>query len=99
MPGFSVRPLPGARELLAYLTARDIPWAIATSGRMQSAAHNLEVLAVDPSKVPVVTRSQVRHAKPAPDPFLEAAARLGSDIQSLVIGDSGTCWRRSARGR
>ncbi len=85
----SVRPLPGARELLDYLTAQDIPWAIATSGRMQTAAANLEALGVDPSKVPVVTRDQVRHAKPDPDLFLAAAARLGADIhQSLVIGDS-----------
>ncbi|TPG11560.1 HAD family hydrolase [Rhodanobacter glycinis] len=85
----SVRPLPGARELLDYLTAQDIPWAIATSGRMQTAAANLEALGVDPSKVPVVTRDQVRHAKPDPDLFLAAAARLGVDIhQSLVIGDS-----------
>src|SRR5690348_7394587 len=38
----SVRPLPGARELLDYLTAQEIPWAIATSGRMQTAAANLE---------------------------------------------------------
>jgi phosphoglycolate phosphatase-like HAD superfamily hydrolase len=31
----------------------------------------------------------VRHAKPDPDLFLAAAARLGVDIQqSLVIGDS-----------
>jgi phosphoglycolate phosphatase-like HAD superfamily hydrolase len=29
----SVRALPGARELLAALTARGVPWAIATSGR------------------------------------------------------------------
>ncbi|HZY33665.1 MAG TPA: HAD-IA family hydrolase, partial [Rhodanobacter sp.] len=50
---------------------------------------NLEALGVDPSKVPVVTRDQVRHAKPDPDLFLAAAARLGVDIQqSLVIGDS-----------
>jgi len=85
----SVRPLPGARELLAYLTAQDIPWAIATSGRMQTAARNLEALGVDPSKIPVVTRDQVRHAKPDPDLFLAAAARLGVDIHhSLVIGDS-----------
>jgi HAD superfamily hydrolase (TIGR01509 family) len=85
----SVRPLPGARELLAYLTAQDIPWAIATSGRMQTAAPNLEALGVDLSKVAVVTRDQVRHAKPDPDLFLAAAARLGVDIhQSLVIGDS-----------
>jgi HAD superfamily hydrolase (TIGR01509 family) len=85
----SVRPLPGARELLAWLTERDIPWAIATSGRMETAAPNIEALGVDPAKVPVVTRDQVRHAKPDPDLFLAAAARLGVDIhQSLVIGDS-----------
>jgi len=85
----SVRPLPGARELLAYLDEQKIPWAIATSGRMETAAANLEALGVDPSKVPVVTRDQVRHAKPDPDLFLAAAARLGVDIQqSLVIGDS-----------
>ncbi|TBR36616.1 MULTISPECIES: HAD family hydrolase [Dyella] len=85
----SVRPLPGARELLAYLTDQGYPWAIATSGRMETAAPNLKALGVDPSKVPVVTRDQVKHAKPDPDLFLAAAERLGVDIQqSLVIGDS-----------
>jgi phosphoglycolate phosphatase-like HAD superfamily hydrolase len=56
---------------------------------MRTAARNLEALGVDPSKIPVVTRDQVRHAKPDPDLFLAAAERLGVDIrQSLVIGDS-----------
>ncbi len=32
-----VRPLPGARELLTYLTKARVPWAIATSGRLESA--------------------------------------------------------------
>jgi HAD superfamily hydrolase (TIGR01509 family) len=85
----SVKPLPGARALLDFLTQQGIPWAIATSGRMETAQHNLEALGVDPSRVPVVTRDQVRHAKPDPDLFLAAAERLGVDIhQSLVIGDS-----------
>jgi HAD superfamily hydrolase (TIGR01509 family) len=85
----AVRPLPGARELLAFLTGHDMPWAIATSGRMLTAAHNLEALGVDPATVPVITRDEVRHAKPDPDLFVTAAARLGVDIQqSLVIGDS-----------
>ncbi|HET6806123.1 MAG TPA: HAD family hydrolase [Frateuria sp.] len=84
-----VRPLPGARELLAWLTDAGLPWAIATSGRMQTAAHNLEALGVNPAKVPVVTRDDVRHAKPDPDLFLAAAARLGVDIRdALVLGDS-----------
>jgi HAD superfamily hydrolase (TIGR01509 family) len=85
----SVRPLPGAVELLAHLSANGIPWAIATSGRMETAGHNLEALGVDPAKVPVVTRDQVRHAKPDPDLFVTAAQRLGVDIhRSLVLGDS-----------
>jgi len=85
----SVRPLPGARELLAYLDSERMPWAIATSGRMETAAHNLAALGVDPARVPVVTRDQVRHAKPDPDLFLTAAERLGVDIRhALVLGDS-----------
>lgn len=85
----AVKPLPGARELLAFLSDNGIPWAIATSGRMETAAHNLQALGVDPAKVPVITRDKVRHAKPDPDLFLAAADALDVDIhQSLVIGDS-----------
>ncbi|CAN5382826.1 HAD family hydrolase [soil metagenome] len=84
-----VKPLPGARELLATLTANGIPWAIATSGRMETAGPVLRNLGVDPAKVPVVTRDQVRFAKPDPDLFLAAAERLGVDITTAcVIGDA-----------
>ena len=87
--GGTVQPLPGARELLAFLTAQGMPWAIATSGRMETARPNLEALGVDPAQVPVITRDLVRHAKPDPDLFEAAAGRLGVDIErSLVIGDS-----------
>ena len=85
----AVRPLPGARELLDFLTANNFPWAIATSGRMETARHNLTALGVDPAVVAVVTRDQVRHAKPDPDLFIAAAERLGVDVRNaLVIGDS-----------
>jgi HAD superfamily hydrolase (TIGR01549 family) len=84
-----VRPLPGARELLKYLTDTRIPWAIATSGRMETAGPVLQTLGVDPNKVPVVTRDQVRFAKPDPDLFMEAADRLGVDITTAsVVGDA-----------
>ena len=85
----AVQPLPGARELLDFLTREGIPWAIATSGRMETARHNLDALGVDPDQVPVITRDLVRHAKPDPDLFIAAAERLGVDIErSLVVGDS-----------
>ena len=41
-----VRALPGARELLAYLTEASVPWAIATSGRLETARPALELLGV-----------------------------------------------------
>jgi HAD superfamily hydrolase (TIGR01509 family) len=84
-----VRPLPGARQLLDYLSRTNIPWAIATSGRMQTARYNLELLGVDPALATVITRDDVRRAKPDPDLFLAAASRLNVPIESAVIvGDS-----------
>jgi HAD superfamily hydrolase (TIGR01509 family) len=83
-----VRPLPGARELLAALDEEGVRWAIATSGRRDSARPALDVLGVRPDAV-VITRDQVMHAKPDPDLFLAAAERLGANIhESIVIGDS-----------
>lgn len=83
------RPLPGAQALLTYLTDNGIPWAIATSGRMETAGPVLKILGVDPEKVAVVTRDMVRYAKPDPDLFLAAADKLGVDAgTACVVGDS-----------
>jgi HAD superfamily hydrolase (TIGR01509 family) len=83
-----IRVLPGARELLRYLTAARVPWAVATSGLRESAGPTLELLEVPPD-IPVITRDQVEHAKPDPDLFLAAAERLGVPITStVVVGDS-----------
>src|SRR6476469_7409352 len=80
-----IRPLPGARELLAWLSDAGIPWTIATSGRMETAGVNLAALGVDPEQIPVVTRDQVKYAKPDPDLFLAAAARLGAPIETAIV--------------
>ena len=83
-----VRALPGAQELLAFLTKAGVPWAIATSGRLQSARLSLDLLGVA-ADVPIITRDMVRHAKPDPDLFLAAAEKLGVDISdTVVVGDS-----------
>ena len=83
-----IRPLPGARELLAYLSHMDVAYAIATSGRMETAGPALALLGVE-SSVPIITRDQVERAKPDPDLFLAAAERLGLPISdAIVVGDS-----------
>ena len=83
-----IRPLPGARELLAYLTKMGVPWAIGTSGRLESAKPTLDMLGV-PATVPIVTRDQVEYAKPDPDLFVAGAERLGVRVEdAVVVGDS-----------
>ena len=83
-----VRALPGARDLLAYLSRMRVPYAIATSGRLEFARLTLRVLDLDP-QIPIITRDQVRHAKPDPDLFLAAAKSIGVPIQNaVVVGDS-----------
>jgi HAD superfamily hydrolase (TIGR01549 family) len=84
----TVRPLPGAIELLRALTEHGVPWAIATSGVERYARLALDLLGLPP-ETPLVTRDQVRYAKPDPDLFLTAADRIGMDIaDSIVVGDS-----------
>ena len=83
-----VRPLPGASELLSYLTGKKVPWAIATSGHLRSASLSLSLLGIS-KDVPIITRDLVTHAKPDPDLFLAAAEKLGVDCKdSVVVGDS-----------
>ena len=80
------RPLPGAKELLEYLTASKVHWGVATSGRMASAHTSLRSIGVDPTHVPVITRDQVEHTKPDPDLLITASDRL--HVDAVVVGDS-----------
>jgi len=83
-----VRPLPGARELLAKLTGLGVKWAIATSGSVRTAQPALDGLQI-PRGTVVITRDDVQYAKPDPDLFLAAAERLAVPIEeSMVVGDS-----------
>jgi HAD superfamily hydrolase (TIGR01509 family) len=83
------RALPGARELLNHLTSSGVPWTVATSGGKLSATLGMELLGGLQPPYPIVTRDQVKHAKPDPDLFLAAAVSVGVPIEHCVIfGDS-----------
>ncbi len=78
--------LPGAAEALAALVgARN---AIATSCTMPLARTRIEAAGLRPPSV-LVTADDVEHGKPAPDPYLEAARRLGvAPTDCLVVEDA-----------
>lgn len=77
---------PGAETLLA---ARHRPMALVTSSGQAEAHHKLRITGLAQHFDTVVTLADVRHPKPAPDPYLLAAERLGvSPARCLVFEDS-----------
>ena len=99
-----VTALPGARELLGYLTGAGVRWAIATSGYAATARPALGLLGLA-EDTPMVTRDLVRHAKPDPDLFLAAAARargraaVRDGRRRQRLGPAGGAAGRGAGGR
>jgi sugar-phosphatase len=78
--------LPGAAEALADLV--DGKNAIATSCTVALAKARIAAAELTPPSV-LVTADDVEHGKPAPDPYLEAAARLAVDPgRCLVVEDA-----------
>ncbi len=82
------RPLPGAVELIQFLYASHILFAVATSGRRPEITGSLHVLGIRPETV-VVERGDVLRAKPEPDLFLASQQRMGvRPHDCYVVGDA-----------
>ena len=80
---------PGLVELLAFLEARDVPMAVATSSHTMAAESSLGSANLRSRFEVVVTGDQVVQGKPAPDIYLEAARRLGvSSRECVALEDS-----------
>lgn len=79
----------GLDSLLAWLSERGVPMAVASSSPLPMIQNNLEKAQVERFFAHVVSGQEVAHSKPAPDIFLEAARRLGtSPARTLVLEDS-----------
>ena len=80
---------PGARELLAFLKERGIPAAVATSTARARSEENLRRTGFADFVAVLVSRDDVRLAKPHPESFLKAAALLGVPAgECLALEDS-----------
>lgn len=90
---------PGLDELLAWLAGRRVPCAVASSSPEEVIRTNLRNAGLEGRFAHVVPGSAVARSKPAPDVFLEAARRLGSDpARTLVLEDSHPGVRAGAAG-
>ena len=83
-------PFPGLHDLVGQLKKIGIKTALASSAATDVVMTNFEIAGLDPSVFNIVVNSSViRHKKPAPDIFLQAAKDLGlPPSHCLVIEDS-----------
>ncbi|WP_340644490.1 HAD family hydrolase, partial [Phenylobacterium sp.] len=80
---------PGVPELLDLLDQARLPRAIATSSSAPTVARHLTTHGLTDRFDQIVCRGDYEHGKPAPDPFLAAARRLGVEPRfCLALEDS-----------
>jgi beta-phosphoglucomutase len=99
-------PLPGVRELLAWLEDRNIPRAICSGAIRSEILHLLEAFGLRHHFDVIVTIEDVRFGKPDPEGYNKAFERLNLEFdaeldkkKSLVIEDSaGGCAAGKAAG-
>jgi HAD superfamily hydrolase (TIGR01509 family) len=82
------RPLRGVTEIIDWLDAAGLPWAIATSSRPDEALASVAALSLQRPAL-IVDGGDVEHAKPAPDLLFKAAHQLGVEPSNTwYVGDS-----------
>jgi len=80
---------PGVREMLGLLDRLGLKRAIATSSSHEAVRRNLAAHGLDGRFDAVVARGDTARGKPAPDPFLLAAERIGAAAETcLALEDS-----------
>jgi HAD superfamily hydrolase (TIGR01509 family) len=91
LDGTGVEPMPGVIELLAALRERGVPIGLATNSGRQFATRALHAAGIHERFDAIVSAEEVERPKPAPDVYLEAAARLGAEpARCVALEDSET---------
>ncbi len=88
---------PGAREALEALAGQGVTMAVVTSTRQHSAERHLARAGLEGFFLHVQGGDISARPKPAPDPYLEAAARLGVDPRACVAFEDSNTGVRAAR--
>lgn len=81
--------VPGVENFMAALTDRRIPFMLVTSSPTKRAWHFLKQHRLDRFISDSITAEDVQRGKPAPEPYLKGAGKLGIDpANCLVFEDS-----------
>jgi len=106
LAGGNAEPLPGVRDLLAWLEKRNVPRAICSGARREEILHLLDAFKLRHHFDVLITIEDVRQGKPEPEGYNRAFDQLNLEYDaeldkqfSLVIEDSaGGCAAGAAAG-
>ena len=86
-----VEPLPGVRETIARLKSIPVPVGLASASLRQWVDATLAGIGLTDEFDTTVSASEVEHAKPAPDLYLQAAEKLGVPAaECIAVEDTRT---------
>ena len=92
--------MPGLDELLAWLDEHHIPMAVASSSPMTVIEGHLKHWGLGHYFKAVISGEQLTRSKPAPDIFLLAAQKLGTEpAKTMVLAQKARRRRTMSRGR
>ncbi len=78
----------GVPELILDLVARDLPWGVVTNKAARFSVPLTRAMPLFASARTVISGDSTAHAKPHPEPLLEAARRLGiAPAHCVYVGD------------
>ncbi len=92
-----VEPLPGVRETIARLKSIPVPVGLASASLRQWVDATLAGIGLASEFDATVSASEVEHAKPAPDLYLQAAEKLGVPAAECVAVEDTRTGVASAR--
>lgn len=90
-----VTALPGSHEIVAFLDAHGVPWAVVTSAMPRLAKARLEAAGLHAPLL--VTPADVERGKPDPEGFRKGAALIGADPARCVAFEDSAAGLDAAR--
>lgn len=83
--------MPGAADLVNFLHQRQVTMAVVTSSKREVATYHLQRNGLRHFFTELVSRTDVQHPKPNPEPYIRCVAQLGLEQEDcLALEDSVT---------
>ncbi len=90
--------MPGAADLIRFLHQRNVTMAVVTSSKREVATYHLERNGIRQFFTVLVTRTEVKHPKPDPEPYNRCVAQLMLKRKDCLVLEDSVTGTTAAKG-